>query len=103
MNSFIEQAMEKITDLQRHTRYCINNYDYYHKNNEFDILRNKEKILRTSAVHLNDFLNTLAQVQDTIEELNKQCDEVDAILGNCTSNKGNKDEKEDTDSGKENI
>lgn len=103
MNSYIEQAMEKITDLQQQTRFCINNYDYYHKNNELDILRHKEKKLHTSSKYINEFLNTLAEVQNTIEEMNKRCDEVDMILEKCTSNKGKKDEKVETDNNKENM
>lgn len=102
MNAFIEQAMDKVTDLQQQTHFCINNYDYYHKNNEFDILRQKKKQLRVSAMYLTEFLNTLNAFQNTIKDATSQCDEVDVILGKCTSQKGKKD-VEETDSNKENI
>ncbi|XP_053947642.1 uncharacterized protein LOC128856366 [Anastrepha ludens] len=101
MNSYIEQAMDKISDLQQQTHFCVNNYDYYHKNNESDILRQKQKQLRVSAMHLNGFLNALTELQNTIEEITTQCDEVDALLEKCKSVKGKKDEE--TDSNKENM
>ncbi|XP_018784098.1 PREDICTED: uncharacterized protein LOC108965881 [Bactrocera latifrons] len=99
MNAYIEQAMEKVTDLQQQTHFCINNYDYYHKNNEFEILRQKEKQLRVSAIYLKEFLNTLDAFQDAIQDISSQCDEIDVLLEKCTQ-KGKKDE---TDSNKENI
>ncbi|XP_011180017.1 uncharacterized protein LOC105210637 [Zeugodacus cucurbitae] len=102
MNTYIEQAMEKITDLQQQTHFCINNYDYYHKNNESEICRQKEKQLRVSGMYLKEFLNTLEAFQNTIQDITSQCDEVDAILEKCNSQKGKKD-VEETDSNKENV
>ncbi|XP_039961018.1 uncharacterized protein LOC120775087 [Bactrocera tryoni] len=101
MNPYIEQAMEKVTDLQQQTHFCINNYDYYHKNNEFEILRQKEKQLRFSAMYLKEFLNTLESFQIAIQDISSQCDEIDVLLEKSTK-KGKKDEEE-TDSNKENI
>lgn len=101
MNAYIEHAIEKVTDLQQQTHFCLNNYDYYHKNNELEILRQKEKQLRVSAMYLKEFLNTLDAFQNAIKDMSSQCDEVDAILEKC-SQKGKKD-VEDTDSNKENI
>ncbi|XP_020712885.1 uncharacterized protein LOC105664585 [Ceratitis capitata] len=99
MDPYVEEAMDKVAELQQQTHFCINNYAYHHKNNEFDVLRQKEKQLRVSAIYLNEFLGTLSDFQRTISEMNNKCDEIDVILSNLEKSDG----ESGTDNNKENI
>ncbi|XP_011295585.1 uncharacterized protein LOC105262376 isoform X2 [Musca domestica] len=71
---------DQIDDLQRDTKFCLNNYDYHHKNNEYEILKKIQNILEESASDGPEFQMNLEQMKETIQVAQRKCLEVDEII-----------------------
>ena len=71
---------DKLEDLRRDTRFCFNNYDYHHKNNEYEIMENLQDILKESLKDGEEFLNRMKSVRSSITTARKTCSELDDLL-----------------------
>ncbi|TMW52493.1 hypothetical protein DOY81_002453, partial [Sarcophaga bullata] len=84
MDSTLMQTLrsleDKLEDLRRDTRFCFNNYDYHHKNNEYEIMDNLQDILNESLQDGEEFLNRMKNVRSSITTARKTCSELDDLL-----------------------
>lgn len=80
LSDTLKQLEEKLEDLQRDTKFCVNNYDYHHKNNENEILEQLNGILNESYQDVQEFLNNIEKVRVLMHTANKKCSEVDKLL-----------------------
>lgn len=71
---------DKLQDLQRDTKFCVNNYGYHHKNNEHEILRSLHDILKDSQKDGQEFIDHVQNVRTSIDTARKKCSEIDELL-----------------------
>lgn len=71
---------DKIDDLQRDTKFCINNYDYHHKNNEPEILAKIQTVLAECGPEADVFHKNMEQFKETIAKARMKCAELDDIM-----------------------
>ncbi|XP_037816779.1 uncharacterized protein LOC119607084 isoform X2 [Lucilia sericata] len=79
-NDTIKLLKEKLDDLQRDTQFCVNNYDYHHKNNEYDIIQDLHCILKDSLVDGQEFLSYMENIHSSVETARKKCSDIDVLL-----------------------
>ncbi|KAI8127856.1 hypothetical protein CVS40_2454 [Lucilia cuprina] len=79
-NDTIKLLKEKLDDLQRDTQFCVNNYDYHHKNNEYEIIQDLHCILKDSLVDGQEFLSYMENIRSSIETARRKCSDIDVLL-----------------------
>lgn len=82
LNSTLHLLEEKLDELQRNTKFCVNNYDYHHKNNERQILQNVKGILKDSLMEGKQFIESMENMRSSIKAARKKCNEIDELLEN---------------------
>lgn len=126
-NSTITQVLksieDKLEDLWRDVRFCLNNYDYHHKNNEYEIMESLQNILNESLQDGEEFFHRMKTVRSSITTARKKCSELDELLlkvgvnpdtstvratGNCATTGGSQsfiesDENNALEENKENL
>lgn len=80
LNEILKSLEDKLEDLQRDTKFCVNNYDYHHKNNEDEIIQNLQDILKESLQDGQEFLSQMKNVRSSIDTARKKCSEIDEML-----------------------
>ncbi|KAM7348252.1 uncharacterized protein ACRADG_007670 isoform 1-T11 [Cochliomyia hominivorax] len=80
LNEILKSLEEKLEDLQRDTKFCVNNYDYHHKNNEHEIVQTLQGILKESLNDGQQFLSYMKNVQSSIERARTKCCKIDEML-----------------------
>ncbi|XP_073829107.1 uncharacterized protein [Musca autumnalis] len=80
INEIMRNFDEQIDDLLRDTKFCLNNYDYHHKNNEYEILNKIRSILEDCSPDGVEFQRNLEQIKETIEVAKQKCSEVDDMI-----------------------
>ncbi|XP_075156192.1 uncharacterized protein LOC142229514 [Haematobia irritans] len=89
LSDVLRDMDDKIEDLYRDTKFCLNNYDYHHKNNEYEVLNKMKCILDECAPDGKRFIKSMKKFKDTIDLARKKCSEVDDLLKELNIDPGN--------------
>uniref|UniRef100_A0A1A9UHR0 Uncharacterized protein n=1 Tax=Glossina austeni TaxID=7395 RepID=A0A1A9UHR0_GLOAU len=80
---------EEIAKLRQKTMFCLSNYDYHHKNDEYKIIAELLLILQEAEEEGERFTRNISNLKNIIEKCRNKCAEANQLLKEFRAIRGN--------------